>query len=173
MKVQCTRCNVKLKKGTKHYCKVTRSNHIADDEDDGFIESAFWGFITDSWLLGWAFGGNPLGSLLADALHRADVALEEATLCDPAGTSSEFSDDVVFPRLADLLSVEVAESFPAECLTPERISLHEPEAESVAPVITPDSTSVYGPGPRLYEAPSYGSGSSDSCDSCGDSGECD
>jgi hypothetical protein len=144
MKVQCTRCNVKLKKGTKHYCKVTRSNHIADDEDDGFIESAFWGFITDSWLLGWAFGGNPLGAVLADALHSADVALEEATLCDPVGTSLEFSDDVVFPRLADLPSVEVAESF-----------------------------SVYEPEPTRYAAPSYSSESSGSCDSCGDSGECD
>tara|TARA_R110000824_G_scaffold112318_1_gene261399 strand:- start:4698 stop:5222 length:525 start_codon:yes stop_codon:yes gene_type:complete len=170
MKLKCKLCGKKNVKGATHYCKVDRKSRTVDDDDDGFIESTFWGFVTDSWMLGWAFGGNPIGAALGDALNCADQAYEDATvssepqLCFVGDTLTER----VLPELPSTQDVldKMADT-PVEEERSTIVPLPQLEPVYEAPTPPPAPPRIYEPEPT-HESPSYDSGGYDSgCDSGG------
>jgi len=171
MKLKCKKCGVKTKKGSIHYCKVSKTSKYANEDDDGFLESTMFGFITDSWLLGWAFGGNPAGAMLGDALNQSTISEgnlemtvnqdsvtfnEELISGQDGSTAPEFETSSSYTPTVETPPEVRAEPEPVFEPTPEPVT-YTPEPTTYTP-----STDYSSPS-RDYSSPStdYSSGSSD------------
>ena len=58
-------------KARRHYCP--KRGWVTLDEFGEFFKSGLFGFITDSYMFGWAFGGDLTGAIIGDMLNGGET----------------------------------------------------------------------------------------------------